>query len=184
MAFNELIYTFDARGSDFSGGGHHDSIEELNMGLELVAVSIALPVEIHHHLSLHHGRDQVFVVLDGLIQLIHFVLSLRSSSFGHQDLKDMSQPFLDLSLLEILAESVEAVPLSLELSRGVDFVSHDPRDGLLHVLHPLDHLEVTHIVHLLDKGVVLLPECHLEAGLNPLSLLNKTPFDRPSGLTS
>ena len=63
---------------------------------------------------------------------------------------------------------VEGVSFSLELSAGVDLVSHDPGDGLLHVLHPLGHLVVPHVVHLLDKLVVLLPESHLGA----LSLLS------------
>ena len=58
---------------------------------------------------------------------------------------------------------MECVPLSFELSGGVDFVSHDAGDGLLHVLHPLGHLVVPHVVHLLDELVVLLPESHVEA---------------------
>ena len=58
---------------------------------------------------------------------------------------------------------MECVPLSLELSGGVDLVCHDAGDGLLHVLHPLGHLHVPHVVHLLDELVVLLPESHLEA---------------------
>ena len=35
---------------------------------------------------------------------------------------------------------------------------------LLYVLHPLGHLLVAHVVHLLDEVVVLLPERHLRAG--------------------
>ena len=58
---------------------------------------------------------------------------------------------------------MEIVSFALELSRGVDFVGHDARDGLLHVLHPLDHLGLTHDVHVLDERVVLLPERHLDA---------------------
>ena len=56
---------------------------------------------------------------------------------------------------------MEVVPLALELGRGVDLVGHDAGDGLLHVLHPLGHLVVPHVVHLLDELVVLLPERHL-----------------------
>ena len=55
---------------------------------------------------------------------------------------------------------VECVSFSLELRGGVDLVSHDASNGLLHVLHPLGHLEVPHVVHLLDEGIVLLPERH------------------------
>ena len=57
---------------------------------------------------------------------------------------------------------IESVSFSFELSGGVDLVSHDARDGLLHVLHPLGHLVVPHVVHLLDELVVLLPESHLD----------------------
>ena len=67
-----------------------------------------------------------------------------------------------LSPLEVLAEGLEVVLLPLELSGGVDLVSHDPGDGLLHVLHPLGHLVMPHVVHLLDELVVLLPESHLD----------------------
>ena len=56
---------------------------------------------------------------------------------------------------------MEVVALTLELGRSVDLVGHDPGDGLLHVLHPLGHLGVPHVVDLLDEGVVLLPERHL-----------------------
>ena len=56
---------------------------------------------------------------------------------------------------------VECVSFPLELRGGVDLVSHDASNGLLHVLHPLGHLHVPHVVHLLDELVVLLPESHL-----------------------
>ena len=55
---------------------------------------------------------------------------------------------------------IESVSFSFELRGGVDLVSHDARDGLLHVLHPLGHLHVPHVVHLLDELVILLPERH------------------------
>ena len=58
---------------------------------------------------------------------------------------------------------MEVVSFSLELCRRVDLVSHDARDGLLDVLHPLHHLGLTHDVHILDERIVLLPERHLEA---------------------
>ena len=58
---------------------------------------------------------------------------------------------------------MEVVTFTLELCRSVDFVSHDPGDGLLDILHPLGHLGVAHVVDILDEGVVLLPERHLLA---------------------
>ena len=61
---------------------------------------------------------------------------------------------------------MEVIPLPLELSRGVDLVSHDASDGLLNVLHPLGHLAVAHLIDLLNELVVFLPERHLKAGLN------------------
>ena len=61
---------------------------------------------------------------------------------------------------------MEVIPLPLELSRGVDLVSHDASDGLLNVLHPLGHLAVAHLIDLLDELIVFLPERHFGAGLN------------------
>ena len=61
---------------------------------------------------------------------------------------------------------MEVVTFTLELCRSVDFVSHDPRDGLLNIFHPLGHLGVAHLVDLLDELIVFLPESHLGAGLN------------------
>ena len=61
---------------------------------------------------------------------------------------------------------MEVVPLSLELCRCVHLVGHDPRDGLLDVLHPLKHLCVAHVVDILDEMVVLLPERHLDCRSN------------------
>ena len=56
---------------------------------------------------------------------------------------------------------MEVVTFPLELSRSVDSVSHDPGDGLLNIFHPFCHLGVSHIVDLLDEGVILLPKRHL-----------------------
>ena len=56
---------------------------------------------------------------------------------------------------------MEVVPLALELCRCVDLVSHDPLDGLLHILHPFQHLLLAHVVDILYERIVLLPECHL-----------------------
>ena len=55
---------------------------------------------------------------------------------------------------------VEVVALTLKLGRGVDLVGHDARDGLLYVLHPLDHLCLAHQVDILDERVIFLPERH------------------------
>ena len=61
---------------------------------------------------------------------------------------------------------MEVVTLPLEFGRCVDLVCHDPGDGLLNILHPLDHLGLTHDVDILDERIVLLPERHLEGVLN------------------
>ena len=59
---------------------------------------------------------------------------------------------------------MEVVPLSLELSRGVDLAGTDFLYGHLNIVHPLHHLAVSGVVHLPNKGVVLLPERHLGRG--------------------
>ena len=64
-------------------------------------------------------------------------------------------------IIDQLQAYMEVVPLALELSGGVDLVRHDPGDGLLDVLHPLQHLGVAHVIDILDEVVVLLPEGHL-----------------------
>ena len=69
---------------------------------------------------------------------------------------------------------MEVVLLPLELSAGVDAGGAHLLYGHLHVVHPLDHLGVAGVIHLLDEGVVLLPERHREAGSVPLSPLGST----------
>ena len=56
---------------------------------------------------------------------------------------------------------VEVVTFPLEFSRGVDSVGHDPGDGFLDIFHPFSHLGVSHVIDLLDEGVILLPKRHL-----------------------
>ena len=56
---------------------------------------------------------------------------------------------------------MEVVTFPLELCRGVDLVGHDSGDCLLDILHPLGHLGVAHLVDLLNKLVIFLPERHL-----------------------
>ena len=63
----------------------------------------------------------------------------------------------------MLKTHMEVVTLPLELSGGVNLVRHNPRDGLLHILHPLNHLGLAHNVDILDERIVLLPERHLES---------------------
>ena len=60
---------------------------------------------------------------------------------------------------------MEVFSFTFELCRGVDPVRHDPGDGLLHVLHPLGHLGVAHLIDVLDEVVVLLPERHRGSGV-------------------
>merc|ERR1719362_184972 len=166
LPLNELINILHAGGSNVTGGREHDAVEELNMGLQLVTVGVALPVQVNHDRGLLNAGNELLVLLDEHIQLLILGLLLGFGSLGHQDLKDLVQPLLHLSTLKILAEGLEVVPLPLELSRGVDLVSHDTSNGLLNVLHPLSHLGVAHLVDLLDELIVFLPESHLGAGLN------------------
>ena len=56
---------------------------------------------------------------------------------------------------------MEIILFSLELCGGIDLGGTDLLDGHLDVVHPLDHLGIPGVVHLPDKGVVLLPERHL-----------------------
>ena len=56
---------------------------------------------------------------------------------------------------------VEIITFPLEFSRGIDSVSHDPGDRLFNIFHPFCHLGVSHIIDLLDEGVIFLPKSHL-----------------------
>merc|ERR1719192_907262 len=166
LPLDELINILHAGGSNVTGGGEHDAVKELNMGLQLVTVGVALPVQVHHDGGLLNAGDELLVLLDEDIQLLVLRLLLGLGPLGHQDLEDLVQPLLHFGTFEILAKGLEVIPLPLELSRGVDLVSHDASDGLLNILHPLGHLAVAHLVDLLDELVVFLPERHLKAGLN------------------
>merc|ERR1719211_537402 len=48
LALNQFINILQAGWSDVSGGGQHDSVQELDMGLQLITIGVALPVQIHH----------------------------------------------------------------------------------------------------------------------------------------
>merc|ERR1719219_1171297 len=160
LPLNELVNILHTGGSNVTGGGEHDAVKELNMGLQLVTVGVALPVQVDHDRGLLDAGNELLVLLDEHIQLLVLGLLLGLGPLGHQDLKNLVQPFLHLSTLKILAEGVEVIPLPLELGRGVDFVGHDTSDGLLNVLHPLGHLAVAHLIDLFDELVVFLPERH------------------------
>merc|ERR1719220_1201489 len=142
LPLDQLIHVLYTGGGDVSGGGEHDAVEELNMGLQLVTIGVALPVEVHHHLGLHHSWDELLVLLDQVLKKLLFLGSEVLGPLSHEDLQDLGKPFLHLSSLKILAEGMEVVPLALELGRGVDLVGHDASDGLLDILHPLSHLLV------------------------------------------
>ena len=57
---------------------------------------------------------------------------------------------------------MEVVTFPLEFGRRVNFVCHDPGDGLFNIFHPFNHLGLTHDVHVLDERIIFLPERHLE----------------------
>merc|ERR1719180_792806 len=48
LPLDELIDILHAGGSNVTGGGEHDAVKELNMGLHLVTVGVALPVQVNH----------------------------------------------------------------------------------------------------------------------------------------
>merc|ERR1712045_968123 len=160
LSLNQLIHILQTRGGDVPGGGQHDAVKELNMGLQLVTVGVALPVEVHHDSGLLDIGDQLLVLLDQGVEFAHFCVSLILGALGHQDFQNLLEPFPDLSPLQIFAQRVEGVSFSLELGGGVDLVSHNSGNRLLHILHPLGHLQMPHVVHLLDELVVLLPKSH------------------------
>ena len=83
LPLNELIHILDTGWGDVTGGGKHDTIQELNMGLQLVTVGVALPVEVHHDGGLLDVGDELLVLEDELVQLVMFVLPLVLGTLGH-----------------------------------------------------------------------------------------------------
>merc|ERR1719288_416194 len=61
----------------------HDSIKELNMGLKLITISIALPVEINHDSCLLDIGDKFLMFLDQSVKLSKFSgQSVKLSKFS------------------------------------------------------------------------------------------------------
>merc|ERR1719447_496906 len=109
LPLDELIDILHAGGGNVAGGGEHDAIEELNMGLHLVTVGVALPVQVNHDGGLLDAGNELLVLLNEHIQLLILGLLLGLGPLGHQDLKDLVEPLLHLSTLKILAEGLEVV---------------------------------------------------------------------------
>ena len=108
LTLNQLVHVLDAGRGNVPGGGEHDAVQELDMGLQLVAVGVALPVQVHHDLGLHDGGDELLVLLDEDVQFVELVLALVLGALGHEDLEDGGQPLLDLRPFQVLAESLKA----------------------------------------------------------------------------
>merc|ERR1712012_779709 len=70
LPLDELIDILHAGGSNVTGGGEHDAVEELNMGLQLVTVGVALPVQVDHDGGLLNAGDELLVLLDEHVQLL------------------------------------------------------------------------------------------------------------------
>ena len=68
LTLDQLLHVLDAAGSNVSGGAEHDAVQELNVRLEVVAVGVALPVEVDLDLGCGDGWDEVFVLLDQSFQ--------------------------------------------------------------------------------------------------------------------
>merc|ERR1740123_1016248 len=92
LSLNKLINILKTRGSDVSGGGEHDSIKELNMGLELITIGVALPVEVHHNSGLLDIGDELLVLLDQGVKLAKLGVLLILGALSHQDLKNLLEP--------------------------------------------------------------------------------------------
>merc|ERR1719334_605525 len=167
LSLNKLINILKARWSNISGGGQHNSIKEFNMGLKLITISIALPVKINHDSSLLDIRDEFLMFLDQSVKLSKFSGPLVLGTLSHEDFQNLLEPFPHFSSLKIFTERIECVSFSLELRRCVDFISHNSGNGFLNIFHPFSHLQMPHLIHLLDEGIVLLPERHLGTLSNP-----------------
>ena len=112
LALDQLVDILDAGRGNVPGGGHHDAVKELDVGLELITIGIALPVEVHHDLGLGDRGDELFVLLDENVQLVGLALALVLGPLGHQDLENLGQPLLDLGPLQVFAEGLGSIVTS------------------------------------------------------------------------
>ena len=108
LPLDQLVHVLDAGRSDVSGGGEHDPVQELDVRLQLVPVGVASPVEVDHDLGLGHGRDELLVLLDKVVQqVVHLVLGPLS----HQDLQNLPQPFLHLDTLQVFTQGLKIITI-------------------------------------------------------------------------
>merc|ERR1719499_1824806 len=70
LPLDELIDILNTGGSNVTGGGEHDAVEELDMRLQLVTVGVALPVQVNHDGGLLNAGDELLVLLDEHVQLL------------------------------------------------------------------------------------------------------------------
>merc|ERR1712223_223670 len=70
LSLDQLFDVFNAAGSNVTGGAEHDSIQEFNMGFQLITESVTFPVEIDLDLSFGYSGDEVLVLLDESLQFL------------------------------------------------------------------------------------------------------------------
>merc|ERR1719394_841280 len=104
LSLNQLINILKTRWSNVSGGRQHDSIKELNMGLQFITIGITLPVQINHDRSLLDIGDELFMLQDELVKFVMFILPLVLGTLSHQDLQNLLEPFPNLGSLKIFAK--------------------------------------------------------------------------------
>merc|ERR1719273_1426428 len=83
LPLDELIDILNAGGSNVTGGGEHDAVKELNVGLQLITVGVALPVQVDHDGGLLNAGDELLVLLDQVVKKSHFFCSLIFGSLCH-----------------------------------------------------------------------------------------------------
>ena len=60
---------------------------------------------------------------------------------------------------------MEIIFFSFEFCGCINFGSTNFLNGHFNVIHPFNHFWISSIIHLLNKGVIFLPESHLESCL-------------------
>merc|ERR1712051_111289 len=116
LPLNQLFNILNTTWSNVTSRAKHDSIQELNMGFQLVTISITFPVEIDFDLGLENSGNEVLMLADHGLQFIHIVGPLVFTSLSHQDFQDILQPFLNFGTLQIFAEGMEVVSFAFEFS--------------------------------------------------------------------
>ena len=85
LPLNQLLDILNTAGSNVTSRAKHDSIQELNMGFQLITISVTFPVEINFDLGLENSWNEFLMLGNDNVQFACVVGPLVFASLSHQD---------------------------------------------------------------------------------------------------